>query len=66
ISFKESKVLDHSGIEALQKVTKRYASLGKKVRLSYLSPDCKGLIDTAGNMVQLEVMEEAHYHVAID
>lgn len=66
VSFKESKVLDHSGIEALQKLTKRYASLGKKIRLSYLSPDCKDLIDTAGNMIQVEIMEDTHYHVAID
>lgn len=66
VSFKESKVLDHSGIEALQKLTKRYASLGKKIRLSYLSPDCKDLIDTAGNMIQVEIMDDTHYHVAID
>lgn len=66
VSFKESKVLDHSGIEALQKLTKRYTSLGKRIRLVYLSPDCKGLIDTAGNMVELDLMDDAHYHVALD
>lgn len=66
VSFKESKVLDHSGIEALQKLTKRYTSVGKKIRLSYLSPDCKDLIDTAGNMIQVDIMEDTHYHVAID
>jgi len=33
IDFKESRVVDHSAIEALNKLTERYARVGKTVRL---------------------------------
>ncbi len=66
VSFKESRILDHSGIEAVQKLTKRYSSIGKKIRLKYLSQDCRELLDNAGNMIEVNIMEDPHYHVAVD
>lgn len=44
IDFIESKVSDHSAIEALQNIANKYIDLGKQVRLTHLSPDCKALL----------------------
>lgn len=44
IDFIESKVSDHSGIEAVSNITKKYLDIGKKVRLTHLSPECKTLL----------------------
>lgn len=44
IDFIESKVSDHSGMEALYRLHTRYRELGKKITLIHLSPDCKELL----------------------
>lgn len=44
IDFIESKVSDHSGIEALRGIANKYLDLGKSVRFTHLSPDCKTLL----------------------
>ena len=44
IDFIESKVSDHSGIEALYNVTNKYLDAGKKVKLTHLSPECQVLL----------------------
>lgn len=64
IDFKESRVVDHSGIEALQKVTERYKKRGKRVRLRHLSEDCRKLLDDAGSMIEVNYFEDPHYAVA--
>lgn len=44
IDFIESKISDHSGIEALRNIANKYLELGKTVKLTHLSPDCKALL----------------------
>ncbi|MCB0457180.1 MAG: SulP family inorganic anion transporter [Flavobacteriaceae bacterium] len=44
IDFMESKVSDHSGVEALRNVANKYLECGKEVKLTHLSPDCKTLL----------------------
>jgi len=44
IDFIESKVSDHSGIETIKNLTDKYIALGKKVKLTHLSPECKSLL----------------------
>lgn len=44
IDFIESKVSDHSGMEAIRGITNKYIALGKQVKLTHLSPDCKALL----------------------
>ena len=44
IDFIESKVSDHSGIEAIRNVANKYLDLGKEVKLTHLSPECKTLL----------------------
>ncbi|MDB4347543.1 SulP family inorganic anion transporter [Bacteroidia bacterium] len=44
IDFIESRVSDHSGIEALRSIADKYLELGKEVKLTHLSPECKDLL----------------------
>lgn len=44
IDFIESKVSDHSGVEALGNLANKYLELGKQLKLTHLSPDCKTLL----------------------
>ena len=44
IDFIESKVSDHSGVEALRTITNKYLDGGKQVKLTHLSPDCKTIL----------------------
>lgn len=66
VDFVESRIADHSGIEAVQKLTQRYAKLGKKVRLRHLSPDCRRLLDRASAMIEVNIDEDPHYSVMTD
>jgi SulP family sulfate permease len=47
IDFKESRVADMSGIEALNKLTERYRQAGKTLHLRHLSADCQQLLKNA-------------------
>lgn len=66
IDFAESRIVDHSGIEALQKVTERYEKAGKKVILRHLSKDCRDLLQRAGSMVEINICEDPLYFVVRD
>ncbi|MFZ8934818.1 MAG: SulP family inorganic anion transporter, partial [Bacteriovoracaceae bacterium] len=66
VDFKESRVLDHSGIEALKKLTARYSNAGKNIRLRHLSEDCRVLLKNAGKMVEVDIIEDPHYKVVVD
>jgi len=66
IDFKESRVVDMSAIEALNKVTERYRKQGKKVRLKHLSPDCRKLIKDAESVIMVDVIEDPTYKVMRD
>jgi len=63
IEFKHSRISDHSGIEALDSLAERYASLGKRLHLRHLSPECRQLLHRAGDMCEINVLEDPHYHV---
>jgi SulP family sulfate permease len=66
IDFKESKVTDMSAIEALNKLTQRYAQAGKKLHLRHLSEDCRILLRNASAVIDVNVVEDPTYHVAVD
>lgn len=66
VDFKESRIADHSGIEAVQKLTERYAKLNKRIVLRHLSPDCRKLLGKAGTMVEVNLCEDPRYAVADD
>lgn len=66
ISFKESRVADHSGIEAINKLAKKYSANGKKLNLRYLSRDCRLLIDKADKIIDINIIEDPEYTVVVD
>lgn len=66
IDFEESRVADMSGIEALNKLTERYAKAGKKVHLKHLSKDCIRLLKNANDIIEVNVLEDPTYKVVSD
>ena len=66
IEFKRSRVSDHSGIEALDGLAEKYNALGKTLHLRHLSPECRKLLTRAGDLCEVNVLEDPTYHVATD
>jgi len=63
IDFAESRVVDMSAIEALNKITERYLRVGKKVHLKHLSPDCRQLLKNADEIIDVNIIEDPTYKV---
>ncbi|QNL22571.1 SulP family inorganic anion transporter [Hyphobacterium sp. CCMP332] len=66
IDFAESRVVDMSAIEALNKITERYEKLGKTVHLKHLSSDCRKLLKNADKIIDVNVIEDPTYKVVVD
>lgn len=66
IDFKDSRVADMSGIEALHKITVRYHKAGKKLHLKHLSPDCRQLLKNAEHIVEVNIIEDPTYKVVLN
>ncbi|PKP18624.1 MAG: sodium-independent anion transporter [Bacteroidetes bacterium HGW-Bacteroidetes-23] len=66
IDFKESRVVDMSAIEALNRLTERYHKQGKKIQLRHLSPDCRSLIKNAESIIEVNVIEDPTYNVMLN
>ena len=66
IEFYHSKVVDHSAIEAIDTLAERYLNAGKVLHLRHLSQECKDLLEKAGDLVEVNVIEDPKYHVADD
>jgi SulP family sulfate permease len=66
IDFKESRVVDMSAIEALNKLTERYQNKGKKIHLKHLSADCRMLLKNAEEIIEVNILEDPTYKVVID
>ena len=64
IDFADARVVDHSGIIALDTLAERYSAAGKKLHLIHLSADCKSLLSKAGDTVEINVVEDPKYFVA--
>lgn len=66
IEFKRSRVSDHSGIEALDNLAEKYQAAGKTLHLRHLSPECRQLLKRAGDLCEVNVMEDPNYRVVSD
>uniref|UniRef100_UPI004057444E SulP family inorganic anion transporter n=1 Tax=Candidatus Electrothrix sp. TaxID=2170559 RepID=UPI004057444E len=66
IDFRESRVADHSGIEAINKLAQKYEQAGKNISLLHLSPDCRKLIHKADKLIQVDIIEDPEYTVVVD
>lgn len=63
IDFKESRISDMSAIDAVNKLSKRYADLGKTVRLRHLSADCRRLLSNAAGVIEVNIIDDPEYRV---
>ncbi len=66
IEFQNSRVADHSAIEAIDNLAEKYIKAGKTLHLRHLSPECTLLLEKAGDLVEVNLMEDPKYHVADD
>ena len=66
IEFQNSRVADHSAIEAIDTLAERYIRAGKTLHLRHLSEECRRLLKKAGDLVEVNVLEDPRYHVADD
>ena len=66
VDFGNSRVMDHSAIQAIDKLAERYKKAGKVLHLKHLSPECRMLLKTARGLVEVNVLEDPTYHVADD
>ncbi len=66
VDFRESKIVDMSAIDAVNKLTERYAKLGKKINLRHLSADCRQLLHNADDVIDINIMEDPTYKVVAD
>ncbi len=66
IDFEESRVVDMSAIEALNKLSDRYLKAGKKLHLKHLSPDCIKLLKNAEKIIDVNIMEDPTYKLVVD
>ncbi|MEA1879780.1 MAG: SulP family inorganic anion transporter [Campylobacterota bacterium] len=63
IDFKNARVMDSSGAEAIDGITDKYRQAGKKLTLRHLSKDCKKALHSAGPFCTYEE-DDPTYKVA--
>ncbi len=63
IDFYFSRVYDQSAIEAINKMADRFRQEGKCLQLRNLNADCKRMLERAGDIAEVEISEERHYHI---
>ncbi len=67
IDFVESRVSDHSALEAIFNLVNKYEAEGKHIKLKHLSKDCKTLLYKAHpkfKEVIIEDIDDPRYHLA--
>ena len=65
IDFKDARVMDSSGVEAIDMITKKYEDAGKNLLLRHLSADCKAILKKAGPHCSYEE-DDPTYKVAFN
>lgn len=69
IDFVESRVSDHSAIEAISGIVEKYHQAGKTIKLKHLSEECKILLykrDDKFHEIIIEDIDDPRYHLAAD
>jgi SulP family sulfate permease len=66
IEFRRARVVDHSALEAIDALADRYQQAGKRLHLRHLSPDCLEVLNRARGMIEVNVLEDPRYRVAVN
>ncbi len=67
IDFVESRISDHSAIEAINALVEKYQAQGKTIKLKHLSEDCKVLLYKSSPVfagIIEEAVDDPRYHLA--
>ena len=67
IDFVESRVSDHSAIEAISSIVDKYQAVGKTIKLKHLSEECKVLLqkgDDKFHKIIIQDIDDPRYHLA--
>jgi len=65
LDFMNSRVVDHSALQAIEAVAAKYEAAGRRLQLRHLTPDCHRLLATAGQLM-VDTDDDPHYRVAVD
>ncbi|MBO3117021.1 SulP family inorganic anion transporter [Winogradskyella sp. DF17] len=67
IDFIESRISDHSALEAIFNIVKKYEAAGKSIKLKHLSEDCKIILRKGSPIFEdviVEAVDDPRYHLA--
>ncbi len=64
IEFQNTRVYDHSALEAIKNLAEKYRELGKILKIRHLSVECQNLLKKAGSLIDEDVSHDPHYHIA--
>jgi len=65
LDFKNARVMDISGVEAIDAITKKYLEENKTIKIRHLSSECKSIMSNAGQFCTYEE-DDPQYKVAYD
>ncbi|GAC15420.1 SulP family inorganic anion transporter [Aliiglaciecola lipolytica] len=66
IDFRESRIWDSSGLDAIDGLADKYKEQGKKLHIRHISPECSELLTKAQEYVEMNVNEDPRYRIASD
>jgi len=65
LDFKNARVMDISGVEAIDAITKKYSEANKTIKIRHLSSECKAIMNNAGKFCTYEE-DDPKYKIAYD
>lgn len=65
IDFGESRIVDHSGIEAIHKVTERYQKLEKMFYIKHLSSSSRVLLKKADKIIKVNYTDDDPRYILV-
>ncbi|MBN4064915.1 SulP family inorganic anion transporter [Dehalococcoides mccartyi] len=65
LDFRHSRVWDHSGIEAIVDLARRYESAGRELHLLHLSANCQRILSKANVIIDTDPQADPSYRVTV-
>jgi len=65
LDFTNSRVVDHSALQAIEDIASKYEATGRRILLRHLSRDCHGLLTKAGQLL-VQSDDDPDYGLAVD
>ena len=65
LDFAESRIVDQSGLQAIEDIASKYAAADKQIMLRHLSRDCHKLLSRSGQII-IDSDDDPDYGVAVD